>query len=52
VIVIEGGTVLTVDDAGHMYAPGRVVSSDDRITAVGPGRYAGADGVADTRSVQ
>jgi 5-methylthioadenosine/S-adenosylhomocysteine deaminase len=44
-IVIEGGTVLTVDDADHVYAPGHVVLDGDRITAVGPGRYAGsADG--------
>jgi hypothetical protein len=25
VIVIEGGTVLTVDDTGHVYGPGHVV---------------------------
>ena len=40
-IVIEGGTVLTVDDADHVYAPGHVVLEADRITAVGPGRYPG-----------
>jgi 5-methylthioadenosine/S-adenosylhomocysteine deaminase len=52
VIVIEGGTVLTVDDAGHVYAPGHVVIEDDRITAVGPGPYQGPAGVAGTRSAE
>jgi 5-methylthioadenosine/S-adenosylhomocysteine deaminase len=52
VIVIEGGTVVTVDDADHVYAPGHVVIEDDRITAVGPGRYQGQDGVAGTRSAE
>jgi 5-methylthioadenosine/S-adenosylhomocysteine deaminase len=52
VIVIEGGTVLTVDDAGHVYGPGHVVIEDDRITAVGAGPYQGSGGVAGTRSVE
>ena len=38
-IVIENGTVVTEDDAGHVYAGGHVVLDGDRITAVGPGRY-------------
>src|SRR5579859_7256865 len=50
VIVIEGGTVLTVDDAGSVHAPGHVVTEGDRIVAVGPGRYRGDDGVAGGRS--
>jgi cytosine/adenosine deaminase-related metal-dependent hydrolase len=50
VIIIEGGTVLTVDDAGRVHAPGHVVVDGDRIVAVGAGRYAGTDGVAATRS--
>jgi cytosine/adenosine deaminase-related metal-dependent hydrolase len=46
VIIIEGGMVLTVDDAGHVHAPGHVVIDGDRIVAVGAGRYAGTEGVA------
>jgi 5-methylthioadenosine/S-adenosylhomocysteine deaminase len=41
VIVIENGTVLTVDDAGHVYFGGHVVLDGDRIAAVGPGSYPG-----------
>jgi 5-methylthioadenosine/S-adenosylhomocysteine deaminase len=41
VIVIENGTVLTVDDAGHVYFGGHVVLDGDRITAVGDGSYPG-----------
>jgi 5-methylthioadenosine/S-adenosylhomocysteine deaminase len=41
VIIIDGGTVLTVDDADHLHAPGHVVLDGDRITAVGDGRYPG-----------
>jgi 5-methylthioadenosine/S-adenosylhomocysteine deaminase len=41
VIVIENGTVLTVDDARHVYFGGHVVLDGDRIAAVGPGSYAG-----------
>jgi len=52
VIIIEGGTVLTVDDAGRVHAPGHVVIDGDRIVAVGPGRYAETEGVTGTRSFQ
>ena len=38
-IVIQGGTVLTVDDAGTVHVPGHVVIDGDRITAVGEGGY-------------
>jgi hypothetical protein len=31
VIVIENGTVLTVDDAGQVYSGGHVVLDGDRI---------------------
>jgi 5-methylthioadenosine/S-adenosylhomocysteine deaminase len=41
VIIIENGTVLTVDDAGHVYFGGHVVLDGDRIAAVGPGSYPG-----------
>jgi 5-methylthioadenosine/S-adenosylhomocysteine deaminase len=40
-IVIQGGTVLTVDDAGTVHFPGHVVIDGDRITAVGEGSYPG-----------
>ena len=50
-IVIAGGTVLTVDDADHVYAPGHVVLDGDRITAVGPGSYDPASGRADAEVI-
>jgi 5-methylthioadenosine/S-adenosylhomocysteine deaminase len=40
-IVIQGGTVLTVDDADTVHFPGHVVIDGDRITAAGPGAYPG-----------
>ncbi len=40
-ILIEGGTVLTVDDAGTVHFPGHVLIDGDRITAVGAGGYPG-----------
>ena len=40
-IVIQGGTVLTVDDAGTVHFPGHVVIDADRITAAGEGAYPG-----------
>ena len=40
-IVIQGGTVLTVDDAGTVHFPGHVVIDGDRIAAVGGGAYPG-----------
>jgi 5-methylthioadenosine/S-adenosylhomocysteine deaminase len=36
-ILIENGTVLTVDDAGTLYDPGYVLVQGDRIQAVGAG---------------
>jgi 5-methylthioadenosine/S-adenosylhomocysteine deaminase len=46
VIVIENGTVLTMDDDRSVYFGGHVVIEDDRITAVGEGPYGGAGGAA------
>jgi 5-methylthioadenosine/S-adenosylhomocysteine deaminase len=45
-IVISGGTVVTINDADDVHFGGHVVLDGDRITAVGPGGYAGetADG--------
>ena len=40
-IIIQGGTVLTVNDAGTVHFPGHVVIDGDRITAVGEGGYPG-----------
>ena len=40
-IVIQGGIVLTVDDAGTVHFGGHVVIDGDRITAVGGGPYPG-----------
>ena len=40
-IVIQGGTVLTVDDADTVHFPGHVVIDGDRIAAAGEGSYAG-----------
>ena len=40
-IVIDNGTVLTMDDARTVHFGGHVVIDGDRITAVGRGRYAG-----------
>ena len=45
-IVIENGTVLTMDDDRSVYFGGHVVIDDDRITAVGEGRYSGAGAAA------
>jgi len=41
VIVIENGTVLTMDDSRSVYFGGHLVLDGDRITAVGAGRYPG-----------
>jgi len=38
-LVIDNGTVLTMDDARTVHLGGHVVIEGDRITAVGPGRY-------------
>src|SRR6185437_7207050 len=45
-IVIDNGTVLTMDDSRTVHFGGHVVIDGDRITAVGPGRYDGASGGA------
>ncbi|HVC73542.1 MAG TPA: amidohydrolase family protein, partial [Mycobacteriales bacterium] len=45
-IVIDNGTVLTMDDSRTVHFGGHVVIDGDRITAVGPGRYDGACGGA------
>ena len=45
-IVIENGTVVTMDDDRSVYFGGHVVIDGDRITAVGAGRYGGAGGAA------
>ena len=49
-IIIEGGTVLTVDDADTVHFGGHLVIDGDRITAAGPGRYV-APGVLTIRGV-
>jgi cytosine/adenosine deaminase-related metal-dependent hydrolase len=36
-VVLRGGTVLTMDDAGTVLTGADVLVVDDRITAVGPG---------------
>jgi 5-methylthioadenosine/S-adenosylhomocysteine deaminase len=41
VIVINNGTVVTMDDARSVYFGGHVVIDGDRIAAVGAGSYAG-----------
>ena len=40
-IIIEGGTVLTLDDPGTVHEGGHLVIDGDRIAAAGPGRYGG-----------
>ena len=40
-IIIQGGTVLTVDAADTVHFGGHVVIDEDQITAVGPGGYPG-----------
>jgi hypothetical protein len=40
-IIVAHGTVVTEDDAGHVYPGGHVVLDGDRIAAVGPGPYPG-----------
>ncbi len=37
-ILIENGAVVTLDDAWHVYDPGFLFVTDDRIEAAGPGR--------------
>jgi 5-methylthioadenosine/S-adenosylhomocysteine deaminase len=44
VLVIQNGTVLTMDDTSTVYFGGHVVLDGDRIAAVGPGRYPGPPG--------
>ena len=43
-IVINGGTVLTINDADDVHFGGNVVLDGDRITAVGAGDYPGGPG--------
>ncbi|GAA4613372.1 8-oxoguanine deaminase [Saccharopolyspora hordei] len=43
-VVIEGGAVVTVDDAGTEFAEGHVVVAGDRVVAVGPGSAPPQDG--------
>jgi 5-methylthioadenosine/S-adenosylhomocysteine deaminase len=40
-LVINNGTVLTLDDTRNVYFGGHVVLDGDRIAAVGPGSYPG-----------
>jgi 5-methylthioadenosine/S-adenosylhomocysteine deaminase len=40
-IIIQGGTVLTVDPADTVHFGGHVVIDGDQITAVGPDGYPG-----------
>jgi len=44
VIVIENGTVLTMDDTRSVHFGGHVVIDGMRITAVGAGPYGGSAG--------
>jgi 5-methylthioadenosine/S-adenosylhomocysteine deaminase len=44
VLVIQNGTVLTVDDQDTVHFGGHMVIDGDRIAAVGPGRYASGSG--------
>ncbi len=51
-ILSEGGTVVTVDDAGQVFDPGYLLVEGDRIAALGPGwahaaLRAGADTIMD-----
>src|SRR5438128_2419146 len=50
-LVIDNGTVLTMDDARTVHFGGHVVIEGDRITAVGPGRYEAGGGEADTEVI-
>ena len=50
-IVIENGTVLTMDDERSVYFGGHVVIDGDRITAVGDGPY-GGDGAGETAGAE
>jgi len=40
-LLLTGGTVVTVDDARHVFDPGAVAITGDRITAVGPAEQMG-----------
>ena len=39
-ILIENGTIVTIDDAGQIFTPGYLLIEADRITAVGQGKAA------------
>jgi 5-methylthioadenosine/S-adenosylhomocysteine deaminase len=45
-LVINNGTVVTMDDARSVYFGGHVVIDGRRITAVGPGSWSAPDGAA------
>ena len=49
-IVINGGTVLTINDADDVHFGGHVVLDGDRIAAVGAGDYPGDPGARTPRS--
>ena len=46
-LVINNGTVVTMDDDRTVYFGGHVALDQDRILAVGPGEYAGEDAVTE-----
>jgi 5-methylthioadenosine/S-adenosylhomocysteine deaminase len=48
VILIENGTVLTMDDHRTVHTSGHVVIDGDRLTAVGPGHYPNPARTGDT----
>ncbi|HEX3713558.1 MAG TPA: amidohydrolase family protein, partial [Trebonia sp.] len=45
-LVINNGTVVTMDDSRSVHFGGHVVIDGDRVTAVGPGPWSAPDGAA------
>ena len=45
-LVINNGTVVTMDDDRSVHFGGHVLIDDDRITAVGPGSWRAPDAAA------